>query len=397
MGKASWLSIFSKAALISLTALVLSLPAARADENQRFTTVYALGSSGMQGEDISAGRDQAIKNSLVVAVTQVLTELMPPETLAGNFQQIVESILSHTDQFISDYQMLTETTHANTHHVLVKATVSVLRLKDALKQADIFLGPRQYPRVLLCIAEKELGETGIRFWWGSRSDMRAGAASEAIAKIVREKGFDLITPRIDPAVTAYPPELTVPEAVSLGQQQGAGVVVVGQAVAQETSGAVGADQKSLRAIVAVRAYSVQNGQQIGQTQQVEAITGDDVYSGGRQAIEKAARTAGEELSDRIATAWFSKGMGKSKIEIQVEGISGHIAAFVKLRGAMGTMSGVEDIQRKEMQADTAVLLVDYQGSARALADALKRQSFDTFSLQIANPEGNTIHLQIVPR
>jgi hypothetical protein len=167
-------------------------------------------------------------------------------------------------------------------------------------------------------------------------------------------------------------------------------------VAQKTSGR-DANQESPRAIVAVRAYSVRNGQEIGQTQQVEAVTGDDVYSGGRQAIEKAARSAGEELSDRIATAWFSKGMGKSKIEIQVEGISGHIAAFVKIRGAMSTMSGVEDIQRKEMQADTAVLLVDYQGSARALADALKRQSFDTFSLQIDNPEGNTIHLQIVPR
>jgi hypothetical protein len=61
------------------------------------------------------------------------------------------------------------------------------------------------------------------------------------------------------------------------------------------------------------------------------------------------------------------------------------------------MSGVDDIQRKEMQADTAVLLVSYQGNARALADELRRLSFETFSLNIANPEGNTIRLQIVPR
>jgi hypothetical protein len=90
-------------------------------------------------------------------------------------------------------------------------------------------------------------------------------------------------------------------------------------------------------------------------------------------------------------------MGKSKIEIQVNGISGHMAAFVQFRGAMGTMSGVDDIQRKEMQSDTAVLVVDFQGSARSLADGLRRQRFDTFDLNIAEPEGNVIRLQIMPR
>ena len=50
-----------------------------------------------------------------------------------------------------------------------------------------------------------------------------------------------------------------------------------------------------------------------------------------------------------------------------------------------------------MQSDTAVLIVDYQGSAAALAEALMRLSFDTFGLNIAKPEGNTIRLQIVPR
>jgi hypothetical protein len=60
------------------------------------------------------------------------------------------------------------------------------------------------------------------------------------------------------------------------------------------------------------------------------------------------------------------------------------------------MSGVDSVQRKEMLPDNAVLLVDYQGSIQALADALKRQTFDTFSLNIVAPEGNTIRVQLVP-
>jgi hypothetical protein len=185
--------------------------------------------------------------------------------------------------------------------------------------------------------------------------------------------------------------------VALAQQQQAEVVVSGQAVADEMPGETPSGQKSFRATVAVRAYNAQTGQEIAQARQVALVTVDDPDSGSRQAIEKAAQTAGQELASRITAAWYSKGMGKSKIEIQVNGISGHMAAFVQFRGAMGAMSGVDDIQRKEMQSDSAVLVVDYQGSAPGLVDALKRQRFDTFDLNIAEPEGNLIRLQIVPR
>jgi hypothetical protein len=397
MGKASWLTIYAKTGLIALAALVLSCPAVRADHDQRVATIFSVGSSSIRGEDMSAGRDEAVEDSLVAAVTQVLAELMPPETLASHFQVLSESILAHTDQFISDYQMLTETTHASTHRVLVKANVSVQLLKAALKRADIYIGRRQLPPILLCIAERQLDDAGFRYWWSGQSYARAGAAAEAMGQIAKEKGFDLVMPRMDRVITAYPPELSVSEALALAQQQQAEVVVVGQAVADEMPGTLGAGQRSFRATVAARAYSLKNGQEIGQTQQTALVTDDDPYSGGRQAIENAAQSAGEELSARIAAAWYSKGMGKSKIEIQVAGISGHMASFVQFRGAMSAMSGVDDIQRKEMQSDTAVLVVDYQGSARALADALRRQSFDTFSMNIADPEGNSIRLQIVPR
>jgi hypothetical protein len=397
MDMASWLKISAKTGLIALAALALSFQAARAVQDQRFATVYVVGSSSIRGEDMSAGRDEAVEDSLVAAVTQVIGELMPPETMAGHFQVLSESILGHTDQFISDYKMLTETTHARTHRVLVKANVSVQQLKAAMKRAGIYIGQRQLPQILLCIAERQPDDSGFQYWWNGRTYARAGAAAEVMGRIAREKGFDLVMPRMDRAVTAYPPELSAFEAVALARQQQAEVVVVGQAVAEEIPGAAASNQKSIRATVAVQAYSVKNGQEIAQARQVALVSGNDSLSAGRQAMENAAQSAGEELTARITAAWNSKAMGKSKIDIQVNGISGHMAAFVQFRGAMGAISGVDDIQRKEMQSDTAVLLVDYQGNARGLVDALRRQRFETFDLNISEPEGNLIRLQIVPR
>lgn len=395
MSKASWGVVGFRAGIIVLAILILTSASAWAA--RAVSTVYAVGSSTIQHADPSASRDDAIADSLVFAVTQVLNELMPPETMEGNFQVLSESIFSRTDQFIVDYQMLTEATNGKTQHVMVKANVSVQRLKEALKQAGVYIGQKKYPLVLFCIAEKQVGEVSYQYWWSGQSFWRAGVVTGAVTGIAKDKGFKIVTPRVGQAMTGYPPELSVPEAVALAQQLQAEIVVVGQAVAEETTNTLGSSLRSFRGTVAVRAYSVRNGQEIGQSQHTAVVTGDVPEAGGKKALADAAARAGNELVSQIAAAWFAKGMGSSKIEVHIQGISGHIAEFVKFRGAVGVMSGVDSVQRKEMQADTAVLLVDYQGSARALAAALMRLSFDTFGLNIAEPEGNTIRLQIVPR
>ena len=237
-----------------------------------------------------------------------------------------------------------------------------------------------------------------RYQFGLQPVRRAGVAEEAIAEIIKNKGFNIVNPRMDTSMGAYPPELSVPEAVALGQQMQAEVVVVGQAVAEETSNTMeGSAARSFRATVAARAYSVRNGRQIARTERMVTITGEDPVEGGRQALKNAAQLAGGDLAAQMTESWFSGDIGRSKLELAIEGISGHIADFVKLRGALSSISGVDDVQRKEIQADKAVLLVDFQGSPRALVDALMRQSFNTFGLDIAQPEGNVIRIKIVPR
>jgi hypothetical protein len=385
-----------KRGLVALLALLLSFSVAWADQDQGMATVYAVGASHIKGADVLAGRNDAIADSLVMAVIQELNNMMPPQTMEGHFQELSQVILPRTDQFVADYKMLTEATYGSTHRVMVKVTVSVRRLKEALNQAGIYIGSRPYPHVLYCIAEKLIGDMGYQYWWSGQPRQREDVATDTITTMAKGKGFIVTSPPMGQAMQAYPPELSAAEAVALGQQLQADVVVVGQAVANETPNTMGAS-RSFRGDVTLNAYSVRNGRQIGHSQQVAAVTGDDPDAGGRQAVADAARAAGQAVTAQIAQAWFATGAGGAQIEVYVEGIGGHIADFVKLRGALSTISGVDKVQRKEMQSDAAVLLVAYQGSARALADSLMRQSFDTFGLNIAEPEGNTIHLKIVPR
>lgn len=373
------------------------MSSAWADQSGTVATVYAVGGSHIRGADMSASRNAAIAQSLNSAVIEVLTDMVPPESVEGHFQVISENILSQTDQFIRDYKMLTESTHGKQHRVLVRATVSVQRMEKVLKQSGIYVGQKTYPKVLYCIAEKQVNDLNFQYWWGDQYMGRMGTASEAISRVSEKKGLVVISPETTFSTLADSPQLSVSEAVYLGREMQADVVVIGEATAEEAANTIGSTLQSYRGSVLLRAYRVLNSKEIGQTRQVAIASAADSLSGGNGALEKASLLAGEDLSAQIVNIWFTEGAGASKVEIYVEGISGNIANFVKFRGALSSMSGVDSVQRKEMQSDTAVLLVDYQGNVRALAEALMRQSFDTFSLNIAEPEANTLRLQLVTR
>ncbi len=396
MGKAASVMQLTRMAAVLAFLLMFGGPVWAA-QNQRAVTVHSFGTAVIHGEDMSAGRNAAISDSLVSAVTQALTDIAPPDLVAGHFQVVNDSIIARTDQFILDYKMLAESTRGKELRVMVRATVSAERLKAALKKAGVYTGRQRFPRVLVCIAEKQMHQAGFQYWWGGQQTWQAGPATDAVTQRLETKGFTLINPTVSHTRKGYAPQLSVPEIVGLGKELRADIVVFGMAEAAQASAGSGTEVNTFRGSMTARAYRVKDGQEIGQIQHAAMATDADPLAGGKAAMENAAQLAGDGLASQMVAAWFSAGAGGSKVEVRVEGLSGNIANFVKFRGALSTMSGVDSVQRKEMKADTAVLLVDYQGNLQALADALMRQKFDTFNLNITSQEANTIRLQLLPR
>ncbi|MEJ2158040.1 MAG: hypothetical protein P8X96_22145 [Desulfobacteraceae bacterium] len=390
------LAMWTRMAAMLALLILCSGPVCSA-QDQNVTTVHAFGTGRIHGDDMSAGRDEAISASLVAAVTRVLTDIAPPDLVAGHFQDINESILARTDQFILDYKPMAEYIQGKELRVMVRATVSTARLKQALKKAGIYTGRQHYPRVLLCIAEKAADQTQFQFWWGGQRMGQAGPATRAMSERLELKGFSLIHPISISSRRGYAYQLSVPEAVALGEEMQADIVIIGTGVAEKPDETAGAAVPTFRGRLAARAFRVKDGQEIGQVEQVATATDPDPYAGGQAALEKAALLAGDGLASQMVSAWFSTDSGASKLEIRVEGISGKIYDFVKFRGALTTMSGVDGVQQKEMRADAAVLSVNFQGNRQALADALMRQHFDAFSVEIAGMDNNAIRLRLVPR
>lgn len=377
--------------------LFFAAPWAWAQPNRSFTTVYTVGDSAIRGDDMSASLKEAINGSLIAAVTRVLTDMVPQDVLVGNFQVINEQILNRSEAFVQNYKVMTESIHDKRHRVMVQVSVSNQRLKNALKKRGIYVGKKPYPRVLFCIAEKPDPEGGFEYWWSEGPQTPMGAATKTVQQLLRNKGFTMVAPRKSAGSRNYPPELSVPEAVALGQQLNAQVVVVGQAVADEASNTMGGTIQSFRATLVARAYRVDSSEMLAQTQQSALNASEDTQAGITAAMEKAALLTGEDLAMQIAEAWFNKQSDSARTEITIEGIGGNIANFVKFRGALSAISGVENVQLKEMMPNAAVLSVAYQGSARTLADDLLLQNYGTFGINIIESDARMIRLELLSR
>ena len=382
--------------LLILVVLMLAIGSMTwAQSDKGIQTVHVIGSSKIQGDDMSASREQAIADGLVAAVSRVLVDVLPYETVVGNFQLLSERVFSQTDEFVRNYKVLTESTHGELHRVVVQATVSIRRLKGVLKKIGVHIGKRPYPRVLFCVAEKLVNDLSFEYWWHADATWRSGVTDTSMRQILNDKGFIIVAPRAEVASDALPPELSVPEAVSLAQQLKAEIVIIGQAEAQAAPNTLAGSVMSFKGTITASAHRVDTGEQIAQTRRSALTASDEPYAGSREALRNAAGLSGEDLALQIADAWFSPQSGLSRTELVVEGIGGKIASFVKFRGALSTMSGVDNLQLKEMMPDAAVLLVNYQGTSRAFADALLLQNFDTFGLNISAVEPNLIRLQLV--
>lgn len=381
--------------IVVLLMLAMGSPSWAQTANKGIQTVHVIGTSRIQGDDMSASRETAIADGLVVAVSRVLFDVVPQETVVGNFQLLSERIFSKTDEFVRNYKVLTESTHGGLHRVVVQATVSIRRLKQALKKTGVHIGKRSYPRVLFCVAEKLVNDLNFEYWWSAEPSWKRGVSEESMRQTLKDKGFLMVAPRSNVASGSLPPELSAAEAVSLAQQLKADVVIIGQAEAQKAPSTMAGAIRSFKGTLIARAIRVDTGEQIAQTQRSALAASEEPYAGSREALRNAAGLSGEDLSLQIAEAWFSPQSGMSQTELIIEGIGGKIASFVKFRGALGNMSGVDNLQLKEMMPNAAVLLVDYQGTTQALADTLLLQNFDTFGLNISAIETNKIRLQLV--
>lgn len=400
------MSAFSKAIIpfvfaVFFCLVVLYPPAVVQAENQIPTkTVVVTGTGKIHQKDSARAREEAIADSLVSAVNRVAVELFPLESLVRDFQAFNEMIYGNTDKFIQDYKVLAEVPSVNNYRVMVEATVSINTLKKLMSSAGILLEEKPLPKILVLISDQNLSDRLPKYWWGQEKYFSESSSINALVEPIKTKGFPIIDPHIITQTTRFDPiydkpDLNDTEAVTLGLGSQAGVVIVGKSVASSGPNIMGKNIRSFKGIVSARAIRTDTGSEIATTMQTSVTTNTDEIAGVRDVLSRAGSLAGEDLASKIVASWQKHEEQSNILEIIIKG-TGDIANFEKLRRFINNISGVKNLQIKELKPDEATILVDFQGIAKELADALMLNTFESMDIKIYEVSRDRLRIELTP-
>jgi hypothetical protein len=383
-----------------LFSLILNFQA-RAEAQPAAKDVQAIGTARIYRDNVSAAREQAIANSLLSAVDSVVLNRLPMESLIKNFRTTNEVLYDQTRLFIQGYKVLAEMKYKNTYRVVVQASVLTANIEEQLSSVGIVLGEKTLPRLLFFVAESRLDDVSPRYWWGEDFSYSDATAERAIAKVMTNAGFSIITPEDwiqldDDNLETDRPDLDNQSAVLLAKRFEAGVAMVGKSTVERTANIMGGNIRSFRATVSIRALDTETGMEIANTVQTGVASHENEFEGSDEALLMAGTLAGEALSGKIASIWQKRSKKTAMIKIIVEGTR-NLSNFVLFRKTLNDISGVEELKTREMRPNTSTLMIDYKGSPRALGDSLLLKTFDTFGINITEVSEDHLRVEIVSK
>ena len=385
---------------LGFVALMLIIPTAPVDAQSTSDNYVVVGTETLISENITEARKLAITNCLVTAVGLAVADLLSVETLVAQYETLNQTVFNNPGRFIQDYKVLTESSLEKEYRVVVQASVDANQIKKELMRTGVILTQERMPSVLFFMVEQNLENPFPQYWWGRNMPFAKSVAEAAMAEIMQEKGFRIVEhgPQVQlMARQSIPdaPQVTVSEAIELGKALRADAVVLGRAVANNAPNMMGSDLRSFKGGIISRAYIVATGEEITAVDKTAVTANADIIAGGSEALSAAGKLAGEQLALQMAAAWQKKGLATGKVDIQLTGTR-NLANFVQFRRMLTNLSGVEDVQVKELKADDATLRIAYRGKTRELADTMMVQSFETFGINIYDISDDRISVQLVP-
>lgn len=374
---------------------ILMIVVGTADAETPSRTVEATGMAKILGNNVAEAKETALQCAILAALEKAALELLPKDPSVSAFQAVGSLFAANRmPSLLQGYKVTAEGRFGEYYRTAVQATILIDPLKNVLSESGISVGSG--PPVLILIAEKFPGYDKPFFWWGNPSS--AGfLCEEALGSSLTRLGFRPLS-RQGLSESVLAPVWMIPEpegarAIQLGAALGAEFVLLGTATLMEEGSQ---DQTpSVKGLLKLRLLRVKGSEEIATIVQTAVVSQTDTGA----AIDRVLRMLGTQVAEEAAAtlnAAKEKPIPKSNlIEITIEGTA-KIRFYAQFKQTLSGLQGVRNLIVKEMKPDTAIIVVDYQGSGQQLADTLTSRTFGAFSVVVQEISPGRIHLALVP-
>ena len=358
-------------------------------------------------DDKALARDNAIEDALRKAVEQAVGTMIDSETMVENFQLLSDTVYQRSQGYVSTYRIVSEGTEENLYRVTIQATVALDNLKSDLGAIGLIIKRKGKPRVMVMMAEQNIGREHLVFWWGgvaghwsNQSDM--GISENTIIDQFTQSGFhfvdrNVVAKDIWTQSAFHHADLSDREVQVLGDQSGAEVVIIGKATARLMGNVMDTSMSSCQASASARVVKTDTGEIIATAMASAPAVHIDVVTAGNEALKKASENLALELEEKILKKWAEEAANTTMIQLTISGVSNY-KVFQSLKRVLSNETrGVEAVYQRKLAAGVVTLDVEMQGTAQMLADDLGSRKFPDFSIDINEITHNAIKLTLFPK
>lgn len=388
-------------AFISFFILCLFVLGASYTQNLNSTSsaqTEAIGVGTINYGDVAAARDRALDDAKRKAVENVLGIVIDSETRVENYQMVDDRILSWTQGYIRNYQIVNEGKQAdNTYQVRIQATVDQANLQKDATAVQNLIQSMGNPRVMFLIDEQNIGESFERYHY---FDVNMTASETAMMNKFLEKNFQVVDPGTirqnkerDAVMAAINGDAKA--AAGIAASLDAEVVITGKAIAKVATGINLGGMKSCQATLTARVIDADVGTILAAGSKTAAYPHIDEVVGGTKAIEKAADALADELINKILEKWRSRYYEATSVKVMVMGLQNYNEAANFRSTLQYAARGIKAVNQRNLTGSTAEFDVQITGNAEQLARELDQRQLSSFRLAVIGATQNKVTLKVI--
>ncbi len=368
-----------RAMWLGLSGLLLSTPAFAKTQ-----AVTVDGVAAIVNGDKAMARDRALDDAKRKAVEQVAGSQVSAQTITENFQLVEDKIYARASGFVRTYKIASENVEEGVYRVRINAEVDEKAIAD-----DLTLLFASKPRVLVMIAEQNVGSKGFSYWWGNSGFVAdLNLMQSTLIQAWQPKGFKFVDPAMlkDSLTVKGPmqkPGIADDAVVSIGRDTDADIVIVGKILVSDAGQVMdGVKMHSYHAVGSLRLLNVDTGEIVAVTDDTGVAAHVDPNLGGRLAIKALAKKLSPNLEKKIMARWTAESAGSREIELVAENVRSSKQVREIARVLKEEIRGVESVNVRRRKRGKAFITVKVRASATDLARDLEQRSFSGFGVEI---------------
>lgn len=248
------------------------------------------------------------------------------------------------------------------------------------------------PKVMLLIDEKSLGTIPT-------AEVEAMAARLLLEKQVTVVDQDMVKANLQKAQQSLRNAGDNRGAAALGQQFGADIIIIGEAVAKPSARRIGdSNLRSYQAVATLRAVRTDNSSALASSSEDASVVGLDDVAGSSKALKAAGQKTLSSLIPTMLKAWTEKATPAAGKAVPVELTIGGVDQVWKLKAVRDRLRSMPDaIQtstQKQYSAGIALFDLESLVPSADLSEELVLNPPDGLKMQVLEVAPGKINLKV---